>query len=359
MKILVTTNHSYMLLQYRRELIKELLKENELICVMPFTGRMDEFQEMGIRCIEIKIDRRGINPVKDAGLIYEYYKIIKKEKPDLVLTYSIKPNIYAGTVSRFLKIPYCAHVQGVGSAFENKFIAKIATTLYRFALKKVRTVFFENEGNAELFRNLGIVSREKQTILHGAGVNLEYHSYKTYPQNEKIHFAYLGRIMKEKGMDELFEVTKRLHEEGYQFVVELAGFFEDEYKERVESMEKLGVVKYHGFVDDPRFIYENVDCIVLPSYHEGMSNVLLEGAATGRALITSNIPGCREAVDNNVNGLLCEPKNADSLYYAMKEYLSYTFEERVQMGKQGRIKMANDFDKKSVVSATMNALKLN
>lgn len=355
-KIMILTNHSYMLWQFRRELIAELMKEHEVIISMPFVGHEDDFLAMGLRCIDTKINRRGINPKTDFELIRIYYKMLKEEKPDLVITYSIKPNIYAGLVCRKLRIPFCANVQGLGTAFEKPILTQFVTALYKLAFRKVQTAFFENEANAAEFRKRNIISLEKQTVLRGAGINLEHYAQQPYPKNEKVHFLYLGRIMKEKGMDELFWAVRKLHDEGAEFVLDLVGFFEDEYKEQVEKLQSAGIAIFHGFQQDPRPFYKNADCIVLPSYHEGMSNVLLEAAAMGRPLITSDIPGCREAVEDGKTGLLAECKSQESLYEAMKRFLEMPLEEREAMGIAGHRKMEREFRKEMVVAETVKAL---
>jgi glycosyltransferase involved in cell wall biosynthesis len=247
-----------------------------------------------------------------------------------VITYSIKPNIYVGLVCRWKGIPYCINVQGIGTAFQKKEIARLVTGLYRRALKKAHTVFFENEANAELFRNKKIVEPSKQVILPGAGINLQDYPLQPMEEKDKVHFLYLGRIMKEKGMDEIFYAIRKLHETwGGKFCLDLVGFFEDEYEEQVEQFVQDGIVVFHGFQQDPRPYYAAADCVVLPSYHEGMSNVLLEAAAIGRALITSDIPGCKEAVVENVSGFLCEKQNGEDLLAKMDAPV-YTLRERLE-----------------------------
>ena len=225
-------------------------------------------------------------------------------------------------------------------------------------LKSSKTVFFENQVNADEFVDRKIISVEKETILNGAGINLEIYECKPYPKSDPPHFLYLGRIMKEKGMDELFSAAEKLHDDGYKFVLDLVGFFEDEYKERVELLESKGVVKFHGFQEEPRPYYATADCVVMPSYHEGMSNVNLEASATGRPVITTDIPGCRESVENEYTGWLCEPKSVDSLYEKMKAFLETDISKREVMGKYARQKMVDEFDKKIVVNDTVKALKL-
>lgn len=357
-KILILTNHSYMLYRFRKELIEELMKNNEVVLSMPFVGHHDDFMNMGLRCIETKLERRGINPFTDFSLMRFYKKILKEENPDLVITYSIKPNIYGGLMCTKLKIPFYANVQGLGTAFQTKGLAQFVTLLYKTAFRKVQTVFFENQVNADEFINRKIIPVEKETVLNGAGINLQTYEYKSYPNNYPPRFLYLGRIMKEKGMDELFEASEMLHSDGEKFILDLVGFFEDEYKEKVDRLVEQGIVEFHGFQEEPRPYYAKADCVVMPSYHEGMSNVNLEASATGRPVITTDIPGCRESVEDGITGWLCQSKNSNNLYKKMKQFLHTNVSEREIMGKSARKKMENEFDKNIIVSKTIEALKL-
>lgn len=358
MKFLIITNHSYMLWQFRRELIAALMERGEVVISMPFVGHEEDFKAMGCKCIHTELDRRGINPATDLKLYGVYKKLLKEEQPDMVLTYSIKPNVYAGFACRRMGIPYCVNVQGLGTAFQKEPIASLVTLMYKAAVKKAKTVFFENEGNAAEFVHRKILTPSRQTVLHGAGVNLEVYREQAYPTEDKgIHFLFLSRIMKEKGVDELFEAAKRLKKKyGDRVVFDLVGFFEDAYKQTVEELAAEGVVVFHGFQSDPKPFYTRSHCVVLPSYHEGMSNVLLEAAATGRALICSDIPGCREAVEEGISGYLCKKMNADSVYDCMEKFMALNAEERRRMGRAGRQKIEREFDKKAVVAQTVHAI---
>lgn len=358
MKFLIITNHSYMLWQFRRELIAELQTKGEVVLSMPFVGHEEDFEKMGCKCIETKVDRRGINPKTDLKLYNIYRKLLKTEKPDMVITYSIKPNVYAGFACREMKIPYCVNVQGLGTAFQKQPIASVVTLMYKVALKKAKVVFFENKANADEFAKRNITPGHQQRILNGAGVNLDVYNEQPYPSEEDdIHFLFLGRIMKEKGVDELFVAAENLKKKyGKKVVFDLVGFFEDEYKEKVEKLVEDGVVVFHGFQSEPRPFYGMSHCVVLPSYHEGMSNVLLEAASTGRALITSDIPGCREVVDEGVNGYLCEKMNVGSLEGCLERFLSLSMEQRREMGISGRKKVEAEFDKKMIVEETVEAI---
>lgn len=357
-KILIFTNHSYMLYQFRKELIEKLLEKYEVVLSMPFVGHEDDFVQMGCRCIKTNIDRRGINPITDFKLLKFYNKIVKEEKPDKVITYSIKPNIYAGLICSHRRIPFYANVQGLGTAFQKKVLAQFVKMMYKVAFRKVKIIFFENKGNAQEFINRKIADPKKIFVLNGAGVNLEHYAYtpKT-SQEKKFHFLYLGRIMKEKGIDELLDAMERVHKEyGEKVVLDIVGFFEDEYKEKVEKLEEKGIVVFHGFQEETRPYYAMADCVVLPSYHEGMSNVLLEASAMGRPIITSDIPGCREAVEDGKSGYLCEVKNADMLFEKMRMMLEKDVEEREEMGRCARKCMEERFDKNKIIGQTVEII---
>ena len=355
-KILIITNHSYMLYRFRKELIQKLLEDSEVVISTPFVGHETDLKELGANCIKTEVNRRSINPFTDLKLLRTYKTILKQEKPDLVITYSIKPNIYAGYLCGKMKIPFCANVQGLGTAFQKALLSNLVTVMYRTAFKKVENVFFENQANAQAFVRRRILPAKKEVVLSGAGINLEEYRYRQYPDNEKVHFLYLGRIMKEKGMDELFGAVEQLRKDGCEFILNLVGFFEDEYKKQVEQLQSEGIVRFYGFQENPKPYYAQTDCVVLPSYHEGMSNVLLEAAASGRAIITTDIPGCREAVDNGKSGMLCKVKSADSLYKAMKRFTELSREKRELLGKAGREKMEKEFDKKKVVEETVKVI---
>ena len=347
-KILILTNHSYMLYRFRTELIQTLMRDHEVVLSMPFVGHEEDFMAMGLRCIETEVDRRGINPKRD----------LKPEKPDMVITYSIKPNIYGGWACMLAGVPYCANVQGLGTAFQKKGLAQMVTMMYKTALLKAKTVFFENQGNANEFLNRHIIPRKKITVLNGAGINLEAYAAQSYPENDRVRFLYLGRLMAEKGVVELLTAMKRLYGEmGDRVALDIVGFYDDEACQTLaEELVTMGAAVFHGFQPEPRPYYAAADCVVLASYHEGMSNVLLEASATGRPVITSDIYGCREAVEEGVTGLLCTVKDADSLYEQMKKMALLSREEREQMGLAARKKMERQFDKNVVVKNTIDAV---
>lgn len=359
MRILVATNHSYMFYRFRKELMEALMQEHEVILSTPFVGHEDDLQAMGLRCIDTEIDRRSINPFKDMKLLKTYQKLLDEIQPELVITYSIKPNIYMGSACKAKGIPYVINVQGLGTAFEKPVLSSVVSVMYRSALRNAKAVFFENEENAQFFLHKNIISAQQMKILPGAGINLDEYPYVPLRDDGVCSFLFVGRIMKEKGVDEFFAAARIIKEElGKKVAFDVVGFYEDAYKETVDQLVADEVIKFHGFQTDVHPFYEAADCVVLPSYHEGMSNVLLEAAASGRALITSDIPGCREAVEDGVSGYLCPVQNAEALTKCFRVFVDKTRNEQEQMGRYGRALIERKFDKHVVVAQTIGSLGL-
>lgn len=357
MKVMILANNDVGLYQFRKELIEELLKEHEVVISLPYGDFVKPLEDIGSKFIDTPVDRRGINPIRDLRLFFKYWKILKQEKPDLVITYTIKPNVYGGCACRFMKIPYAVNITGLGTAFENGgMLKKIVTVMNKVSCKKAKVVFFENEGNRQIFIKERIVKESQTHRLNGAGVNLEKYQVAPYPCGEKVKFLFMGRIMAEKGIDELFEAMLHLVSNGINCELNLLGFYEENYKEKIEKYEAEGWLHYYGYQKDVRPYIEESHCFVLPSWHEGMANTNLECAAMGRPVITSNIHGCLEAVEDGVSGYLCQRQNADDLYRVMKSFSELSYNQRKAMGLAGRKHMEEVFNKKKVVKDTIRHL---
>lgn len=358
MKVLVLANNDIGLYQFRKELIQELLKDNTVVLSLPYGEMVEPLLEAGCRFLDTPVDRRGVNPVTDFGLFLRYRKTIKKEKPDLVITYTIKPNVYGGLACRLLRVPYAVNITGLGTAFQGHGLLRMmVTTLYRLGTSGAKVVFFENVENQQLFIDEKLVKAEKTCLLNGAGVNLEHYQVSEYPEEcDGIRFLFVGRVMKEKGIDELFSAMRRLHQDGYSCTLDVLGGFEENYAQQMEEYQEAGWLHYHGYQRDVRPFIAQSHCFVLPSWHEGMANTNLECAASGRPVITSDIHGCKEAVVEGVSGLLCQRKDAQSLYETMKTFLQLSHEEKRQMGLAGRRHMEDVFDKRKVVKQTIEKL---
>ena len=358
MIILILANNDVGLYKFRKELIEELLRQNHKVYIsLPDGDLVRPFEKNGCIFIDTHIDRRGINPKRDFGLFLNYRKMMKEVNPDLVITYTIKPNIYGGIAARLACNQYAVNITGLGTAFENAgLIRTLVVNLYKVALKNAKVIFFENSGDRDELISFGCCNKEKTVVLNGAGVNTQTYSYQPYPNNEVVKFLFIGRVMKEKGIDELFEAMKRLVDEGEKCFLDVVGPFEEDYKDKLVQYEKDGWLKYHGYQKDVKPFIRDCDCFVLPSYHEGMANTNLECASSGRPIITSNIPGCKEALIKDVTGYLCEPKNVDSLYEAMKKMINTGVDGRSYMGSVGRKHMCDIFEKKKVIADTIKQL---
>ena len=360
-RILVLANNDVGLYRFRKDLLASLLGAgHEVYISLPDGDFVPELVQLGCRFMDTPIERRGMNPLHDSKLFRQYRAMLKKVQPDLVLTYTIKPNIYGGLACRMAHIPYAVNITGLGSAIENGgWLKKFVLALYKPALKGARVVFFENAGNRDTLAATGVVPKGRDVVLSGAGVNLKDYPYQSYPQKGAVRFLFVGRVMHEKGVDELFAAAKRMKQEyGDDVEFHIVGSFEEGYKPLMDELEQAGVVKYHGYQSDMKRFYAMASCIVLPSYHEGMSNVLLEAAASGRPLITSDIPGCREAVEDGVSGYLCPAKDADALYEAMRRFVELPENCRGELGRRGRERMEQRFSKTAVVAETIKHLEI-
>ena len=275
------------------------------------------------------------------------------------MSFAFDCRCFFGTAISALRGDGVVNVQGLGTAFEKPVLSSVVSVMYRSALRKARTVFFENEENAQFFLHKAIISAQQMKVLPGAGINLDEYPYVPMKDDGVCSFLFVGRIMKEKGVDEFFAAAKTVKAElGEKVAFDVVGFHEDAYKGTVDQLVADGVINFHGFQTDVHPFYEAADCVVLPSYHEGMSNVLLEGAATGRALITSDIPGCREAVEDGISGYLCPVQDTEALTNFFREFANKTRNEQEQMGRCGRTLIERKFDKRIVVAQTIEGLML-
>lgn len=357
MRILILANSDLGLYKFRKELIEELIhRGHEIYISCPDGDLVRPFEKIGCFFIDTPVDRRGINPKTDFTLFRRYRKMIRDINPNLVISYTIKPNIYGGLAARLAGKQYAVNITGLGTAFEKPgLIRTIVVCLYRIALKKAKVIFFENSSDRDGMLIFGCCKESKTVVLPGAGVNLDVYIYQPYPCNDRFRFLFIGRVMKEKGIDELFDAMRRLYYEEKNCFIDIVGPIEEDYKKELEVYESEGWLKYHGYQENVIPFITACDCFTLPSYHEGMANTNLECAASGRPIITSSIPGCKEAVVDG-SGFFCEPKNAESLYKAMRRMVEKRREEREQMGKIGRRHMQDVFDKKKVVVDTIEHL---
>ncbi|PAL14210.1 glycosyltransferase family 4 protein [Peribacillus simplex] len=360
-KILILANNSVGLYNFRFELINELINQGfEVYFSLPEQKDEAKVQliiKTGAKHIQTYINRRGINPLEDLKLIKEYKKIIREVNPDLILTYTIKPNIYGTYAANILKKPVIMNITGIGTSLTNSKLKKIVVNLYKYACKKAKFVFFQNKSNHTLFISNKMVEHNKTVIIPGSGVNTSLFKPVSETKDDgTIKFLFIGRLMKEKGIEEYLEAAEVLSKKYKNIEFQILGPFEEEKYKEIILNNKSKQIKYLGTSNDVRIEIKEVNCIVNPSYHEGMSNVLLEGAAMGKPLIASNIPGCKEIIEDGHNGYLFEVRCTSSLEETLIRFIELDKNERAIMGIRSRSKVETEFDRNMVIDEYMKAI---
>lgn len=359
MKILILANNDVGLYKFRKELIKSFIEQkHEVYISLPYGEFVNELQNMGCVFLRTDFQRRGMNPLCDFKLLCTYYKLIRETKPNVVLTYTIKPNIYGGMICRIKRIPYIVNITGLGTAIENKgLMSKVLLVLYKISLRKAKCVYFQNEKNKNFFLNEKICCGNIK-LIPGSGVNLQEFPFEEYPcKEEKVKLLFIGRIMRSKGIEEFLDCAEKISKENKDVEFGIIGDYEDrKYEEYIQQLAGKSAVVYYGKQEDVRPFIKRSHATVLPSYHEGMSNVLLETAAMGRPVLTTNISGCMETFDEGISGYGCESKDAKALVQIVRKFLELPHEEKIKMGLKGREKVEKEFDRNIIVSAYINEI---
>ncbi|WP_285857716.1 glycosyltransferase family 4 protein [Neobacillus cucumis] len=358
MKILVLANFGMGLYNFRKELLGELINQKKEVYIsLPNDEYVPKLKSLGCKFVDSQLERRGTNPIKDVKLLFHYISIIRKIKPDVVLTYTIKPNVYGGLACRVTNTPYITNITGLGTSLENNgVIQKITLYLYKLGLKKASCLFFQNETNLKFFRSQNIIS-SKTKLIPGSGVNLEHHPLEEFPEDqERNNFLFIGRIMKAKGIEELLHAAKTVKNKFPNTQFDLVGSCEENYHEQLVELSKLGIINYHGQQKDIHSFIKKSHATILPSYHEGTANVLLESASSGRPVLASRVPGCRETFDEDVSGLGFEVRNVDSLVEAIIKFINLPYNQKKAMGIAGRKKMEKEYDRKIVIKAYIDEI---
>ncbi len=361
-RVLILANDSSGLWLFRRNLLETLKQEGmEVTAVFPDDVYAGQIGELGAAVRRIPLNRRSVNPLEDLRLLRAYKNLLQELSPDVVLTYTIKPNVYGGMACRRMRIPYIATVTGLGTAFEKGgFLGAVVTTLYRRGLKGAEAVFFQNDVNRGLFLEKRILTADKARLVNGSGVDLEKYQALSYPghADDVTRFLYLGRLMREKGIVELISAAGAMHDKyGGRVSFAAAGYDEEDGRQLVEDAVLRGILKRLPFQKDTIPLYREADVVVLPTWHEGMSNVLMEAGACARPVIASDIPGCREIAADGETGFLIRPRSMDSLLEAMEKFMALSVKEREEMGRRGRAKMEKEFDRRFVVAAYLSEIK--
>lgn len=344
---------------HRLELIKALLQNGfQIVVAAPRGGEVKNLEQTGCCFTHIDVDNRGTNIKNDLKLICQLKRICKKEKPDVILTFYTKTNIYGGIVARALKIPYIENITGLGSSLAkgNGILYRVMATLYKYSVGKSHIVFFQNKSNLKFFHDRKLYSG-RYALLPGSGVSLQRYQLIEYPVTKTTDFLFISRILREKGIEEYISAAKRLHKKYNDIVFHVAGPCDPSCQDIIKRAEEEGVIKYHGKVYDLPELYSRIHCTVLPSYYpEGMANVLLESSASGRPVITTGLPGCGEAVDDGVTGFIVREKDSEDLASKMECFLQLDRNAREKMGKAARNKMEREFNREIVTNEYLKAI---
>lgn len=359
MNVLILANVSMWVYKLRKEIIEELIDTDNEVYISAIRDEFTpELVNMGCKFIDTQIDKQGTNPSKDIKLMSFYIRTIKSINPNVVLTYTIKPNIYGGMACSLLGKKYVSTVAGLGNGFyKSNHMLKLVLLLYKMGLRKSKCIFFQNEENKKFFADNKVL-RSKVKLVPGSGVNLDYHKYEQYPDSDdKITLLFIGRVMKEKGIEELLSGAKILKKQYHVMNFSILGGMDQDYSRILNEYEELDIVKYHGKKEDVRGYIKDAHAVILPSYHEGMANVLLEAASSGRPILASKVSGCVETFDEGVSGLGFEAKDVDSLCNTVDRFVKLTLDQKKAMGIAGRKKMKQEFDRNIVVKSYMEEIQ--
>lgn len=363
MKVAIVLNTSWNIYNFRMNLVRSLQAQgHEVHTIAPVDEHTHYLTEAGCIHHAVKMDSRGANPIKDLALIFELHSIYKKIRPDVILHYTIKPNVYGSLAASFLKIPVVNNVCGLGTVFlKDDLLSSIAMFLYRISFKFPKKVFFQNPDDLKLFLDKKLVPSNTVDLLPGSGIDLGKFKPVSFQRNQKFTFLLISRLITDKGILEYIDAVKKLKAEGLDARFQVLGAIDTEHKrgiqrEVIQEWINSGIIEYLGTTKDVRHFIELADCVVLPSYREGTPRTLLEAASSSKPIVATNVPGCNQVVEDKINGLLCNLKDADDLAAKMRSMANYDDETLKTMGVNGRRKMEAEFDESIVIDKYLHTL---
>lgn len=359
MTVAIVTNTSWNIYNFRLPVVEALKKAGfRVVAIAPEDEYSSYLKKSCDDFVPVKIQSRGANPLTDLALIRKLYTIYKEVKPDCILHYTIKPNIYGTVAAMLLKIPCIDTVSGLGTVFltENT-TAKIAKILYRISFRYASRVLFQNKDDLNLFLNKGLVKKEITGLVPGSGIDLTKYKPEPFSRNKSFTFLMIARLLKDKGVCEYKEAATSLKKRGFDVKFMLAGSPGDVSYSMVESWSKEGIIEYVGFSENVKEMITKADCIVLPSYREGIPRTLLEGAAMAKPLIATDVPGCKELVHENKNGYLCRPKDAGDLAGKMEKMINTGNEQLLAFGKYSRSLVEKGYSNEIVADKYIDILR--
>ena len=338
-------------------MIASLLAQGHQVTVLaPQDDHVEHLENMGCRFVDLPMDEKGINPVRDLALMRRMSREFARLRPDLVLGYTIKNNIYGALAARRLGIPFLPNVSGLGTAFlSGGTLQFVAEQLYRRAFRHVPAVFFQNDDDRALFIRRRLVRADQVQLLPGSGIDLDHFAPARFPdESQPPTFLMIGRLLRDKGVHEFVEAARLVKQWHPEARFQLLGAVDSKNRTAIETetldcWQREGLVEYLGTSRDVREQIAASHCVVLPSYREGAPRTLIEAAAMARPLIASDVPGCKAVIDHRVTGYLCNARDAKSLADACLRFIALTREAQIAIGEEGREKMARDYDQAIVV----------
>jgi glycosyltransferase involved in cell wall biosynthesis len=369
-KVIIALNSSWNLHNFRSGLIRELVTEGyEVVAVAPDDAYSARLSDLGCRFVALPMDNQGTHPLRDLLLFFRFWLLFHRERPDVLLAYTVKPNVYGSLAAGLLGIPVVNNIAGLGAVFiKGGWLVRLVRGLYRLALRRSAKVFFQNQDDQALFIEAGLVKPEQTDLLPGSGIDLtRFRSDKQLSMpsannsGRPFRFLLIARMLRDKGVVEYVAAAKKIRARWPNVECGLLGFLDVQNPAAISTKEMdawvaKGDVRYLGVSDDVRLEIAQADCIVLPSYREGTPRTLLEAAAMAKPIITTDAVGCREVVDDGVNGYLCQVRDADDLAAKMHAMLGLSVAERAVMGAAGRNKMELQFDEKIVIDKYLHAV---
>ncbi|MFC5271163.1 glycosyltransferase family 4 protein [Adhaeribacter terreus] len=365
MRIAIVINTSWNIFNFRMSLAKALMAAgHEVVAIAPRDAYSEKLEAAGLQYVPVEMENKGTNPVKDLLLIKQFHSIYKTVKPDVILQYTIKPNIYGTLAARLAGIPVINNVSGLGTVFIVKnLVSKVALALYKFAFLFPVKVFFQNNDDRQLFLEHNLVSEKITEVLPGSGIDtVRFKPAENFVRHQDFRFLMISRVLYEKGIVEFVEAAKKLKAKYPEIRIQLLGSFDEAgnigiKREAFLDWIKNGEIEYLGTSDDVASVIAEADCVVLPSYREGTPKTLLEAAAMGKPIVTTNVPGCKETVIDNQNGYLCEVRSGEDLAAKMEKVLLLPEEKLQQMGKASRTLALDKFDEKHVIGQYFKAIQ--
>ena len=367
-KLLIMTNTTWNLVNFRSGLIAALVSRGfDVVAVAPDDEYRDRLRELGCRYVPLNMDNQGTHPVKDALLLWRYVVVLLRLRPAVVLSYTVKPNIYASLAARLVGVTVINNVSGLGTAFlRGGWLGGVVCSLYRVALRRSHRVFFQNDEDRQVFIEKRLVAPARTGLLPGSGIDLVHFSPLAFDGSSLrngagLVFLMVARLLWDKGVLEFVEAARRVKALFPESRFQLLGFLDVKNqtavgRSDVEAWVKEGVVEYLGTTDDVRPFLADADCVVLPSYREGTPRSLLEAAAMGRPLLATDVPGCREVVIDGVNGLLCRLRDSEDLAEKIMQMIAMPMSALLQMGQESRRLAEMRFDEQIVIRKYLEAI---